>query len=147
MESKVKFERYQKYKDSGVEWLGEIPEHWEVKKIKYLAKIKTGYTPSTTNSNNFSEDGVIWAKPDNLNEFIPIIDSKEKVSIDSLRNNSYIPKGSILVCCIGTIGKLGVAGCNLITNQQINSIIFNNKIEQNFGKYLIFISQEEHENK
>lgn len=30
--------RYDKYKDSGVEWLGEIPEHWEVKKLKYLAQ-------------------------------------------------------------------------------------------------------------
>ena len=29
-------ERYEKYKDSGVEWIGEIPEHWEVKKLKYV---------------------------------------------------------------------------------------------------------------
>ena len=34
-----KFKRYERYKDSGVEWLGEIPEHWEVKKIKYLANV------------------------------------------------------------------------------------------------------------
>lgn len=31
-------QRYEKYKDSGVQWLGEIPEHWEIKKIKYLFK-------------------------------------------------------------------------------------------------------------
>jgi len=29
-------ERYEKYKDSGVEWIGEIPEGWEVKKLKYV---------------------------------------------------------------------------------------------------------------
>lgn len=29
--------KYEKYKDSGVEWIGEIPEGWEIKKIKYLA--------------------------------------------------------------------------------------------------------------
>lgn len=28
-------ERYERYKDSGVEWIGEIPEEWEVKKLKY----------------------------------------------------------------------------------------------------------------
>jgi type I restriction enzyme S subunit len=33
--------RYEKYKDSGIEWLGEIPEHWEVKKLKYLAEINS----------------------------------------------------------------------------------------------------------
>lgn len=31
-------QRYSKYKDSGIEWIGEIPEHWEVRKVKFLAK-------------------------------------------------------------------------------------------------------------
>jgi type I restriction enzyme S subunit len=34
-----KWQPYPTYKDSGVEWLGAIPEHWKVKKLKYLAKI------------------------------------------------------------------------------------------------------------
>lgn len=34
--------RYPKYKDSGVEWLGEVPEHWDVKRLRYLCKIETG---------------------------------------------------------------------------------------------------------
>ncbi|MEG6572117.1 restriction endonuclease subunit S [[Clostridium] cellulosi] len=34
-----KYKRYERYKDSGVDWIGEIPEHWEVKKIKYLANV------------------------------------------------------------------------------------------------------------
>ena len=37
-----KLEKYSSYKDSGVVWLGEIPEHWEVKKIKHIGKIKSG---------------------------------------------------------------------------------------------------------
>ena len=36
-------------KDSGVEWIGQVPEHWEVKKLKYLSKIKSG--DSIINSN------------------------------------------------------------------------------------------------
>ena len=32
----IKFERYPDYKDSGVEWLGEIPAHWKVEKAKWL---------------------------------------------------------------------------------------------------------------
>ncbi len=34
--------KYPKYKDSGIEWLGEIPEHWEVRRLKYIAKIFNG---------------------------------------------------------------------------------------------------------
>ena len=36
------YQAYEKYKDSGVEWLGDIPEHWEVKKIQYISRLKSG---------------------------------------------------------------------------------------------------------
>ena len=42
----MSFHRYPKYKDSGVAWLGEVPEHWAVKKIKHLAySIQQGWSP------------------------------------------------------------------------------------------------------
>ena len=34
--------RYEKYKDSGIAWIGEIPEHWEVIKMRFLCSFKTG---------------------------------------------------------------------------------------------------------
>ena len=42
---------YSKYKNSGVEWLGEIPEHWEVKKLKYVT------SPNPSNIDKKSKDG------------------------------------------------------------------------------------------
>ena len=41
-------------KDSGVEWIGDIPEHWDVKKLKYIAKLKSG---DTFNSDDFKSTG------------------------------------------------------------------------------------------
>lgn len=38
----VSFPKYERYKDSGIDWLGEIPEHWGIKKLKYMAQIKNG---------------------------------------------------------------------------------------------------------
>ncbi|MDO6355758.1 restriction endonuclease subunit S [Caloramator sp. CAR-1] len=38
----MKYKRYERYKDCGVEWIGEIPEHWEVKKLKYLTNCLDG---------------------------------------------------------------------------------------------------------
>jgi type I restriction enzyme S subunit len=37
-----KYQGYEKYKDSGVNWLGNIPEHWEIKKIQYVGRLKSG---------------------------------------------------------------------------------------------------------
>lgn len=135
---------YPKYKDSGVEWIGEVPEGWDVKKLKYLAKVKTGYTPSKSIPGNYSMDGMVWAKPEDLQQFSPILDSKERISKQGVKDGSIIPKDSILVCCIGTIGKIGIAGVDLITNQQINALIFNSSIKSEFGKYTIFSSETEH---
>lgn len=129
---------YPTYKQSGVQWLGDIPSHWEVKKLKYLCNIITGYTPPKNNDKNYDETGFLWVKPDNLNEFNEIIHTNERVSVQGLRDNFLIPKGSILVCSIGTIGKIGIAGQDLITNQQINSFIFGRHIKNSFAKYMVF---------
>ncbi|MCF6466613.1 restriction endonuclease subunit S [Clostridium sp. Cult2] len=42
-----KYRRYERYKDSGVEWIGEIPEHWEVKKLKHISNITMGQSPKS----------------------------------------------------------------------------------------------------
>ena len=44
----MSFPRYPRYKDSGVEWLGEVPEHWEVKRLRYLSIVRKGRLPSGT---------------------------------------------------------------------------------------------------
>ncbi len=42
-----RYKRYERYKDSGVKWIGEIPEHWEIKKIKYISNITMGQSPKS----------------------------------------------------------------------------------------------------
>lgn len=134
-----------KYKKTGIDWMPEVPKHWEIRRLKQFSKIETGTTPPKVENSNYSKKGIPWIKPDNLNEFEPLFDSSERISNDGLKGARLIPKGSVLVCCIGTIGKIGIAGVDLTTNQQINSIIFNQDIvSQSFGKFLLFASEKEH---
>jgi len=60
--------RYPKYKDSGIEWIGEIPEHWEVKPLKYTVKINQDSLPENTHEDyeiqyidigNVNQDGLV----------------------------------------------------------------------------------------
>lgn len=137
---------YPTYRDSGVDWLGEIPEHWEVTKIKFLATIQTGNTPSKKDNSLYSDEvGIPWVKPDDLDSFTEIFNSQEKLTKKGANLSNIVAKHSVLVCCIGSIGKLGIAGCELTTNQQINSITFLNLLNKNYGKYLIFASANEHQ--
>ncbi len=135
--------RYKEYKNSEIPWIGEVPVTWKLIRLKFLAVVKTGYTPVTSNEENFSDNGIIWVKPDNLNGFAPIVGSKDKISEKGIKHQNIIKKGSILLCCIGSIGKFGIAGVDLTTNQQINSITFNTEIISDYGKYLIFCCQDE----
>lgn len=45
----MKYPAYGRYKDSGIAWLGEVPGHWEVKRLKYLASINDSTLPESTN--------------------------------------------------------------------------------------------------
>lgn len=133
-------------KDSGVEWIGKIPKDWEVTRLKNLVTIITGNTPSKNNENNYKDGYIPWIKPDNITEEFKITESKEKLSYEGAKQARIIPKNSALVCCIGTVGKVGVNEYECATNQQINSIIFNKKLWRNkYGIYTLIASRKEHE--
>ncbi len=137
--------KYDKYKDSGIEWIGEIPEHWKVKRIKEVANIETGNTPPKSEESNYEGD-FLWVKPDELKELDIIIETKEKLTKEGRDLSRVVPKGSILVCGIGTIGKMGVAGKDLSTNQQINSIIPDNiNLKEQFARFLFLSKLQEEE--
>lgn len=133
---------YNKYKNSNIEWIGEIPEHWQVVKLKHYTNIVTGNTPSTKEDNNFSEsNGVPWVKPGDLKELKPIYSSTDFLTEKGLLKARIVKKGATLIGGIGDIGKLGFAGCELTTNQQIHSIEpIENEINSRFLAYFLSLA-------
>ena len=53
--------QYDSYKDSGVEWIGEVPEHWEVCKIKRLSVVKRGASPRPIENPIYFDDNGQYA--------------------------------------------------------------------------------------
>lgn len=138
-------EPHTNFKDSGVEWLGKVPEDWEVKRLRFIARVQTGNTPSKSDEENYANEGLMWVKPDNLSGLTPITETKEYLSDIGEKLGRAIPPMSPLVCCIGTVGKLGFAVNEVATNQQINAIIFDDKkMESRFGFYLVMATESEH---
>ncbi|WP_313307860.1 restriction endonuclease subunit S [Epilithonimonas hominis] len=107
-------------KDSGVDWIGDIPEHWEVRKITYLfSKIGSGTTPTSGDLRYY--DGVInFLQTGDLNDGYIISTSKtlkEKALRDFTSLKIY-PKESLVIAMYGaTIGKLGILNIDSATNQ------------------------------
>lgn len=133
-------------KDSGIEWIGEIPQDWDKRKLKYIAKVETGGTPPRGDDSNFDgEYGIQWIKPDNILENNTISETKEKVSIEAAKNLPIISKGSTVVCCIGTVGKCAYVSEKSVSNQQINAVTFCDEYDSRYGFYSTLISKQEYE--
>jgi len=137
--------QYEKYKDTKLSWINHIPKQWTVSKLKYYSNVVTGNTPLTSKDEYFSyEVGTPWVKPSDLNEFNEVVTSKQYLTEEGLKQSRLVRKGAVLIGGIGDIGKLGFAGCDLTTNQQIHSIEgAKNKIDDGYLKYLLYISIDE----
>lgn len=135
-----------KMKYSGVEFIGNIPEEWRVVKLNKVANLITGNTPSKSdNSKYYSEEGLMWVKPDNLNGFRYIKITSEYLNNEGEKVAKGVPPFTPLVCCIGSIGKIGISAHNTAFNQQINAVIFNNKIYSwKFGMFYLMSQESQH---
>lgn len=127
---------YDKYKPSGIDWIGEVPEHWEIKKVSWLFSIGSGTTPSTSNKEYYAEEGVNWLQTGDLNDGV-IRETSKKITqkaLDDCRLTVY-PSNSLVVAMYGaTIGKVGLLGIETTTNQAC-CVLYNSKVNTQFAYY------------
>ncbi|MBD8970191.1 MAG: restriction endonuclease subunit S [Prevotella sp.] len=101
-------------------------------------KVVTGNTPPTKDIENYENGTYLWASPADLGIIKSITETKIMLSAQGFSKTRTLPKGSVLVTCIGsTIGKAGMATKEMSTNQQINSIVVNDNNDNEFVYYAI----------
>ena len=119
--------RYDKYKDSGIAWIGEIPEHWEIRKLKNIFLLSTGTTPKEFDKISEEDNLINWYTPaDILDGCNDLFNSQRKLSEKVICENniSLFPIGTLLYVGIGaSAGKIGYANENGYSNQQITGLI------------------------
>ena len=112
--------------------------------IKELGKIITGNTPSKTKEEYWNSSDIYFVKPDRISdEGITLInDSNEYISEKARAKARVVPKDSIFVTCIGTIGKIGITSEGQYAfNQQINVIIPNDIVLPKYLAYSLLYSK------
>jgi type I restriction enzyme S subunit len=105
-------------KPSGAEWLGDVPEHWEVRKLRSLFRRHgSGTTPA---GDAYYGGGIPWIMTGDLTDTV-VSETKRSVTKQALMDVSALrlyPAGSLAVAMYGaTIGKTGVFGMEACTNQ------------------------------
>ena len=116
----------------------EFQGEWEKCKLGDYGKVVTGNTPPTKDIENYENGTYLWASPADLGTIKSITETKTMLSAQGFSKTRTLPKGSVLVTCIGsTIGKAGMATKEMSTNQQINSIVVNENNDNEFVYYAI----------
>lgn len=116
-------------KDSGIEWIGEIPKGWETRKVKAFYNIQTGFTPDTKQECYYAdEDGIEWLTIGDLTDskYIPL---KTKSHISQEYINKYkpkvIPSGSLLYSFKLSVGQVAFTDRPIYSNEAIASFLPN----------------------
>lgn len=121
----------------------DIPENWKWVRLGEIGDWGSGSTPDRTNPNYYNGD-VIWIKTGELNNSI-VYDSEEKISREALQKGSFkINKiGDVMIAMYGaTIGKLGIAGNEMVTNQACCSCSLYGNISNNYLFYYLMASKD-----
>ncbi|WP_370278078.1 restriction endonuclease subunit S [Pontibacterium sp.] len=108
---------------------------WPLVAIKDVAKVVTGKTPSKKNPEFFG-GSIPFVTPAEIGVNTVVSDAPQTLTERGADKVKLVPEGAVLVCCIGSLGKTSIAGRELATNQQINSVVFDpRKVDSRYGYY------------
>lgn len=126
-------------KDSGVDWIGKIPEHWEVKKLKYIAKIFRGkFTHRPRNDPSlydgkypFFQTGDVARAGKYLRDYLQSLNEK------GLRVSTLIPKGTIVITIAANIGDVAILGLDACFPDSVVGFSPNEGLDRDYLYYAL----------
>jgi len=108
-------------KDSGIEWLGDVPEHWELKRLKYLGEAITGLTYSPSDIVDDGTSGILVLRSSNIQGGVITFDDNVYVSAE-IPKELVTQVGDILICSRN--GSRALIGKNATVNQSSSGLTF-----------------------
>lgn len=128
-----------KMKDSGVKWIGEIPEHWFLTQIKKIGETTSGGTPPSGNLKDYYNGHIPWVRTTDLNND-ELFAVPEKITSKALRETAckIVPKNTVCVAMYGgpgTIGKHSILRFEATLNQALCGILPSKRAHPEFVYY------------
>ena len=139
--------KYDSYKDSGIEWIGEIPSHWEVKKLNWCFDlIGSGTTPKADNQLYYLDGDTNWLLTGDLNDG-EIYDTSKKITQKAIEDHStlklYSTESIVMAMYGATIGKLGVLKIETTVNQACCVLSKPSHLNHKFAFYVLLAARSE----
>jgi len=145
--SKIRFKSYPTYKESGVEWLGEIPSAWGLKRLKRVVSFQGGGTPAKDNPEYWRGD-IPWVSPKDMKVSV-VLDTEDKITLQAIRESAtnLVPAGAVLIVVRSGILAhtipVALAGCEVTLNQDLKALIPRSELLSQYLAYLLSGKQGE----
>jgi type I restriction enzyme S subunit len=123
----MSFPRYESYKDSGIEWLGEIPVHWRKTRLSEATEILSG---NPFDASLFGFEGIPVIRMSDFSNGNVIVSEAKKVSQSSVPNNAMAKSGDILLGLSGSISNFAIvkeSDLPIAINQRVAIVRTQNK--------------------
>lgn len=136
--------KYKNYKDSGIEWIGEVPNHWEVRRLRFACEFRNGYTPSKANPNFWNEGTIPWYRMEDIREKGRFLkEAKQYITEEAVKGNGLFEAGSFILATTATIGEHAVLIVDSLANQQFTNLKIRkslaHKLNGDFFFYYLFV--------
>lgn len=132
-------------KDSGVEWIGEVPAHWELKRVKEVSTVINGATPKSSAAENWDGD-LPWVTPDDLGKLDTkfIVGTKRKITEKGYAScgTTICPVGSVVISGRAPIGHIGILSIKASTNQGCKTLVLKHKVANNLFVFYSLLSSK-----
>lgn len=143
----MSFERYANYRDSHMPWIGEIPSHWHVGRLRWLARRFSGGTPDKSNPAYWEGGEIPWLNSGSVNDGL-ITEPSAYITLEAYSNSSakWVPEGALLMALAGqgkTKGMVARLGIRATCNQSMAAIVPGPKIT---GPFLFWWLQTNYQN-
>lgn len=108
-------------RDSGVEWLGEVPEHWEVTRAKFVSDI---FIPQRNKPELNELEGTAWVTMENMkSSYVENTSVFVSEKASKTAGSKKLKKGSVIASCVGNFGVAAINKVDVIINQQLQAFI------------------------
>lgn len=134
-------------KDSGVKWIGMIPEHWKIMRLRFVCEFRNGYTPSKANP-KFWENGTIpWFRMEDIRDSGRFLnEAKQYISKEAVKGDGLFEAGSFILATTATIGEHAMLIADSLANQRFTNLKIRksliSKLSRNFFFYYLFVIDE-----
>ena len=127
-------------KDAGMEWIGNVPSHWNNLRLRFVCELRNGYTPSKANP-DFWEDGTIpWYRMEDIRECgRKLKEAKQYITEEAVKGGGLFEAGSFILATTATIGEHAVLIVDSLANQQFTNLKIRKSLSQRMlGDYFFY---------